>query len=149
MFELNIVNYHIFNIFYKYNLYIILFNLLPIYPLDGFKIFNSIFENFFNFKCSIVLSLVVSIFFLVLFVIYLYIFRINNYIIVLFLLLSIFNYLKEFRYILNKFYIERILYDLDYNGFVSIRNINCMYKNKYNYINGINEKKVLKNKFNM
>ena len=50
----------LYNIFIRYNCYIILFNLLPMYPLDGFKILNSLLEIFLSFKKSIKLSLVLS-----------------------------------------------------------------------------------------
>ena len=146
-FKVSIIDNYIFNIFFKYNNYIILFNLLPIYPLDGFKIFNSIFELFFNFKKSIKLSLLLSLFCIVIFFVYLYVYKINNYVIVIFLLTSLINYIKEFKYLINKFYIERILYNLEYKGLISVSNINYIYKNKFNYVNGISEKDVLKNKF--
>ena len=63
-----------------------IFNLIPIYPLDGFKILNSFFELIFSFKKSLFISFIINLSCLIVFIIFLYLFRINNYIIVLFLL---------------------------------------------------------------
>jgi len=147
LFYFNLVNINIYNIILKYNLYIILFNLLPIYPLDGFKIINSILELIFNYKKSIIISFSINLLFLIFFFIYLYINKFNNYMIIMFLLLNLINYIKDLKFIMNKFYIERYLYNIEYNGLISINNINQMYKNKLNYINGIEEKTILFNKF--
>ena len=62
---------------------------------------------------------------------------------------SLINYIKEIKYIINKFYVERVIYNLDLKGIKSIDKLNNLYKNKLNYINGINEKTVLKKKFNI
>lgn len=148
IFKIGLINEYYYDIFFKYNLYIILFNLFPIYPLDGFKILNSILELIFSFKKSVIISLSISIMFLILFILYLYIYKVSNYIIILFLLISFLNYIKELKYLFNKFYIERVLYDLKYNGIVSINNISDIYKNKYNYIGYIDEKKYLNKMFN-
>ncbi|MBQ3020645.1 MAG: site-2 protease family protein [Bacilli bacterium] len=147
LYKFYVIDFNIFSLFIKYNLYIIIFNLLPIYPLDGFKILSSILELIFNFKLSIKISFIINIIFLVLFIIYLYLLKINNYMIVIFLLCSLFNYLKEIKYIINKFYIERIIYDLKYNGLISVNSISNMYKNKFNYINGINEDEYLEKSY--
>ena len=144
LFKLNIINEYYYLIFKKYNLFIIIFNLLPMYPLDGFKIFNSTFEMFFSFKKSIYISIFLNIIILLCFLLYLYIFKVSNYIIIIFLLVSLVNYIKSIRYIFNKFYIERVIYDIKYNGLVSVKNKKDMYKNKYNYINGISEDIYLK-----
>ena len=145
--NLNIINNNLFKLFIDNNIYIIMFNLIPIYPLDGFKIINSILELIFNYKKSIQLTFFINIISLIIFFIYLYIKNINNYLIIIFLLINLINYIKEIKYIINKFYIERYLYDIKYNGLISIKTINKMYKNKFNYINGISEKEYLIDKF--
>ena len=144
-FRINLIDYYYFKIFNKYNLYIILFNLLPIYPLDGFKLVNSLLELFFSFIKSIKISLMLNIVFIITFFIYLYVYKINNYIIITFLIVNLFNYVKNIKYIVNKFYLERIIYDLKYNGLVSVKCKKRMYKNRFNYINGISEDIYLKN----
>ena len=139
LFKFNIISEYYYVIFNKYNYYIILFNLFPIYPLDGFKILNSLLELIFSFKLSLKISIIFNFIFLIIFFSYLLFNRVNNYIIVIFLLVSLINYIKSIKYIINKFYIERIIYDLKYNGMVSVKDKNSMFKNKYNYINGVNE----------
>ena len=143
LYKIGFVESSFYNMFFKYNLYIILFNLIPIYPLDGFKILNSLLELVLSFKLSLKFSIIFNFIFIMLFFLYLYVFKINNYIIIIFLLCSLVNYIKSIKYILNKFYLERVIYDIKYDGIVSVRCVNDMYKNKYNYINGVGEEFVI------
>ena len=68
-------------------------------------------------------------------------------IIVIYLIVNLINYVREIKYIVNKFYVERVIYDLEYNGLVSVKKQDDMYKNKFNYIEGISEKNYLINKY--
>lgn len=139
-YKARIIDLSFYNIFFKYNISIIIFNLIPIYPLDGFKILNSFFELIFSFRKSLYISLIISIICLLFFIFYLYLFKISNYVIVIFLIINLLNYLKNIRYLINKFYIERIIYELDYKGLNSVKSLNDLKKNNFNYINGIGEK---------
>lgn len=143
LYKIGFVESSFYNMFFKYNLYIILFNLIPIYPLDGFKILNSLLELVLSFKLSLKFSIIFNFIFIMLFFLYLYVFKINNYIIIIFLLCSLVNYIKSIKYIVNKFYLERVIYDIKYDGIVSVKCVNGMYKNKYNYINGVGEEFVI------
>lgn len=143
LYKIGFVESSFYNMFFKYNLYIILFNLIPIYPLDGFKILNSLLELVLSFKLSLKCSIIFNFIFIMLFFLYLYVFKINNYIIIIFLLCSLVNYIKSIKYIVNKFYLERVIYDIKYDGIVSVKCVNGMYKNKYNYINGVGEEFVI------
>lgn len=143
LYKIGFVESSFYNMFFKYNLYIILFNLIPIYPLDGFKILNSLLELVLSFKLSLKCSIIFNFIFIMLFFWYLYVFKINNYIIIIFLLCSLVNYIKSIKYIVNKFYLERVIYDIKYDGIVSVKCVNGMYKNKYNYINGVGEEFVI------
>ena len=144
LYKINIIDTYYYSIINMYNLYIMLFNLLPIYPLDGFKILNCIFEMIFPYIKSLKLSLMINVIFMILFLLYLYLFKINNYIIIIYLIVSFINYFKNINYMINKFYLERYLYDLKLNGLVSVNSKENMFKNMKNYINGIDEKRVLK-----
>lgn len=144
IFKLGIIGLYFYTLFNKINFSIIVFNLLPIYPLDGFKLLNSILELLFSFRKSMDISIIINILFIFLFIIYLYMFKISNYIIITFLLVSFINYIKNIKYVLNKFYLERIIYNLKFNGLISVKDKESMYKNKYNYISGIGEKYYLK-----
>ena len=63
------------------------------------------------------------------------------------MLINLINYIKEIKYIMNKFFIERYIYNIEYEGLISIKKMNNMYKNRFNYINGIDEKSMLINRF--
>lgn len=143
LFKVGFIDYNFYKMFVSYNLYIILFNLIPIYPLDGFKILNSVLELVLSFKLSLKISIIFNFVFIILFFLYLYIFNINNYVIVIFLLCNLINYIKSIKYIINKFYLERMIYDIKYDGLISVDSKDNMYKNKYNYINGVGEEFVI------
>lgn len=143
LFKVGFIEYNFYKMFVRYNLYIILFNLIPIYPLDGFRILNSVLELVLSFKLSLKISIIFNFVFIILFFLYLYVFNINNYVIVIFLLCNLINYIKSIKYIINKFYLERIIYDIKYDGMISVNCKNNMYKNKYNYINGVGEEFVI------
>ena len=51
-------------VFYKLNMSLLIFNLLPIYPLDGYKIYLSIFERFISYKLIIKISYIISMLFI-------------------------------------------------------------------------------------
>lgn len=143
LFKVGFIDYNFYKMFVSYNLYIILFNLIPIYPLDGFKILNSVLELVLSFKLSLKYSIVFNFIFIILFFLYLYIFNINNYVIVIFLLCNLINYIKSIKYIINKFYLERMIYDIKYDGLISVDSKDNMYKNKYNYVNGVGEEFII------
>ena len=143
LFKISFIEYNFYKMFVSYNLYIILFNLIPLYPLDGFKILNSVLELVLSFKLSLKISIIFNFVFIILFFLYLYIFNINNYVIVIFLLCNLINYIKSIKYIINKFYLERMIYDIKYDGLISVDSKDNMYKNKYNYVNGVGEEFVI------
>lgn len=145
--RIHFLDIYYYDIFFKYNLCIIIFNLMPIYPLDGYKIVNNFLELFMSFKKSLYVSFIINIISLILFFIYLYFYKVSNYVIVIFLIVNLINYIREIKYILNKFYVERIIYDLKYDGLVSVKTVGNMVKNKFNYIDGVNEKSYLINKY--
>ena len=93
--------------FYEYNLYILLFNLLPIFPLDGSKIFNLFLNQLFSFKKSHIYSIILSIIMLSFFL-----FQKNLMIILILFFLGIktFKELKDHKLLVHKFLLERFLY---------------------------------------
>lgn len=50
-----------FPLLYRYSLFIIIFNLLPIYPLDGYNIFKRVLAYFINYHKAIYISYIISI----------------------------------------------------------------------------------------
>lgn len=110
--KFNIITY---NLFWQYNIIIMLFNLLPIIPLDGSKIVQLILEKFYSYHKAYYLNLFISIIGLILFIIVNYYYNIDNYFMVIFLIYNTIIYFTNYKYIVKRFLLERYLYDLDYN----------------------------------
>lgn len=117
---------------YKYfsfmNYFIIIFNLLPIYPLDGSKILNVFFNLITSYKNSILLTVIVSYVFIIIFGIYSI--NINKIIsfILMFLLLEVNKLYKERKELFNKFLLERYLNDFNFKRRKTINSISKMKK---------------------
>lgn len=123
-----------YNMFNTYNTGIIIFNLLPIIPLDGSKLFFNICSKFFSFIVSYRLMIVVSIISLLLFGLFNVLLGINGIVICIFLLIQLFVVIKEYKYVINKFYLERILYNNFYDSIVNDVNlVNKMKIGKFYY----------------
>ena len=97
------------SLFYKYNKSIFLFNLLPIIPLDGSVIVYSLLNRFTTFKNSYKAYIVVSIISLVIYIIIIYKYSINNYLIVSIFIYKIYEGIKNYKYVYNRFLVERYL----------------------------------------
>lgn len=99
IYNYNIIVYTTYHLFIKYNLNIIIFNLLPIIPLDGSKFILSILTKFFPYKRSYTLMILISIISLIIFIIYNFIYRINDIIIYLFLIIKLIEIIKTYKYL--------------------------------------------------
>ena len=131
-----IVREYIYSLFLLYHKSMLIFNLLPIYPLDGAKIVNLILSKYFSFNIanyiSIVISLITVIFFL-----YSDIYE-NNYSIILVigvLMKNIYKFYKDISYIYNRLILERYLFKFNYKKKVIIKNKDKMYKNRVHIFN--------------
>lgn len=109
IFIVKIFSIHDYDLFLKYNYSIMLFNLLPIIPLDGSIIVNSILNKFFSFKKSYILYITISIISVFLYVLINYKYSVNNYLIIGIFLYKIYYSIKEYKYIYNRFLLERYL----------------------------------------
>ena len=140
----------VFKINIYYSILIIIFNLLPIYPLDGSKILNLILNKITNFKLSYILTIYIS--YINLFIILIFII-INKDLIFLIIIIPLFIGLKKYKikYIINKFYLERYLYKLKFKRIKIIKNINYMKRDYSHLIKNNNkylkEEEILKNMF--
>ena len=136
-----------YDMFCTYNMRVILFNLIPIIPLDGSKLLFAISTKYFSFRFSYSFMIMVGVVCLVLFMIYNCIFKLNDVVIYAFLIINLCNVIKEYRYLLNRFYLERILYDNYYDKIVYGKNVDKMMINKFYYfdVDGlrVSEKKYL------
>ena len=136
LYKNNIIREYTYNLFLLYHKSLLIFNLLPIYPLDGAKIVNLILSKYFSFNIanyiSIVISLITVIFFL-----YSDIYE-NNYSIILVigvLMKNIYKFYKDISYIYNRFILERYLFKFNYKKKVIIKNKEKMYKNRVHIFN--------------
>jgi len=146
----NVVSDNIFNLYTLYHYSMLVFNLLPICGLDGFKILNLYLSKFINFRLANIISLIISIILLIIMAIL----GFNNYSYVMILTLLIYN-IYEFYinldYLYNRFLLERYLYKINNKKIKIINNINKMHRNKYHFIKKdksiIEERRVLVNMF--
>lgn len=141
-----IVNDISYNIFKTYNTIIIVFNLLPIIPLDGSKIMQSILETKLPYHKTIACTYFISL-------IFIFIFFIKNTITLNLILVTIFMFYETYKnlinidYTYNYFLLERFLYDIRPNKIKYVKDLNSLYKNYFNFINNESEKNVLKRRF--
>lgn len=135
-----------YQIFYLLNKSLIIFNLIPIIPLDGFKIYLSIVENIFSYRISVKIMFIIS--FISLFILFYYT---KSIIVLLFLYIANINFFLNYQYYMNKFLLERYLYKISFKKRKYVDNINSIFKSRYNYIKYDNiyleEGDVLKNIF--
>lgn len=145
-------NSYTYSIFYSYNLTILVFNMIPIIPLDGSKILNIILNYFFSFKNAHLITIYVSyiLLFILLFIFY------NDINMVLMSVLMLFILIKEHRnhiYIFNIFLIERYLKNIDYKKNNIINSITIKKMKKYNNNTFVknnkyyNEREILDNRY--
>ena len=146
LFKYNLINTISLDIFNKYNKLIIIFNLLPIIPLDGSKILESLLESIIPFKIVIYIKCIISIIIIVIltFCLKLSLDLINILFISLF---KTYEELLNINIIYNKFLLERYLYKPNFKKVKYIKSIKQIYKNRINFINNSNEIKVLEKIF--
>ena len=119
------VTTHVFNIIKNINYLLLSFNFLPILPLDGGKLLNIILDKIFPYKISNIISIIISLLFIIIFTIIK-----RNY---LYIILTI--------YLLKSLYLEYININYKYNKFILERYINYYKFNKIKIINNINKLK--------
>ena len=141
------INTYTYNLFLSINTSLILFNIIPMYPLDGYIILNSIFNIYIPYLKSNILSIIISIITLIIFILYSYNYKINSIFVISFLLYKLYIYLKEYKYIHNKFILERMIYDIPYSKIIYKYKYSPYYLklNKYYYFNYKSEKEVIDN----
>lgn len=135
-----------YNIFLTYNKFIILFNIMPIVPLDGSKILGSVLEMIMPYKLNLKLINLLSIIVILGFA-NVSEFNLSLIIIICFLVMETFKLVRNHNYIFNSFLLERYLYDIKHRRVKNVKSINQIYKNYYNFINNVKERDVLYSKF--
>jgi len=109
LFKLNLIKEATYSLFLTYNKSILIFNLLPIIPLDGYVILKSILEKYLTFKKTHYLAVIISIIGIIGYLQYNYVYSLNNYMIVTLLIYKTFESLKNYKYIYNRFLLERYI----------------------------------------
>lgn len=148
--EMNgLITYRNFLLFKSYHYTLLIFNLLPIYPLDGGKILNIFLNAMFPYKKGNKLVIIIS-FILLIGSVFLY--QNINFVLMAILLLSeLFIYLKRQPFLYNTLLLEKYLKNNDYKKVKIIPNKDLMYKEKRHIIlyknKYITEKDYLKQRF--
>ncbi len=149
LFNHSYINYQTYILFKIYNYSIFIFNLLPMVPLDGYYILNSIINKIFPYKFSLFLSILVSIISIIYFYI---IFPKSSLIVISYLIYKIIIECNNINNYFNKFCLERYLNQYTYIKTKVINNINNLYREKKHIFiekGKINtEYNILNNRFN-
>ncbi len=141
--------YIIKNIHYS----ILIFNLLPIYPLDGGRLLNLLFNIKFSFKRSILLSIYFSyiMIFILIMIEFPNILKINILLIILLLLYKVTLEYKKKDYYVEKFLLERYIKNFNFRKIKEVKNIEDFMKGYRHYIKNnehyYTEKDILSKKF--
>lgn len=148
----NLLHITTYELFIKYNKLIIIFNLIPIIPLDGSKFINTILNKYLPYNKSYQITYIISIIALIIFVIYNTIFKINDLIIYIFFIIQLISFIKLYNHNMNKFYLERVIYPHYYDKIINNhQTINNLKLNKYYYFyknnHYINEKDYINSKY--
>ena len=152
MYKQGLIRDYIYNLFTIYNKSILMFNILPIHPLDGSKILNLLLSKILPFNIANKLNIIISIITLIILIsINYYELNYTTFLILGVIIDNISKYYKQLKYIFNKFLLERYIYKITYNKTKKINKINHMYKEKYHILKEnntyITEKQALSHKF--
>ena len=117
IFSSYINNIYLSKIFLDYHLFLLFFNLMPIYPLDGGRILFLILSYFKPYKKSFYYTVYFSYLVIILLISY---FLTSSNIIISIVLISLLYKLKKekklFPYIFERFILERVLYNLKFKN---------------------------------
>ena len=110
LFQFALLPKELFDIFIYYNLMVLLFNLLPIWPLDGGKLvflFLSVIHSFPKAHQTAMMISASSIILFTVFTVFLSPTNLNIWVIIAFLLFSLYYEWKQGRYVFIRFLLER------------------------------------------
>lgn len=132
--------------FYIYHYFILCFNLLPIYPLDGGRLLNLFLAYLFSYYNSMKTVLYISSFLYSSFFLFTLLFTKNIIYIVVVLLLGIKLYkeIKQANFYFQKFLTERYLKDYSFKKTKEITELKQMRRDYYHYF--ITEKEIISEK---
>ncbi len=143
---LNLISDNVYIFISTYNTSIMLFNMLPIVPLDGYKIIKLFSDLLVPFKYTFYMTIPISFLFMVYLISTNYnLFR-DNILLFSFLIYTLIREIGNIKYMLSRFYMERIYRDFNY-PIKKINNYKYMYKNKVHLIKNTHEKIYLRELF--
>ncbi len=125
--------------FKTFNIILLIFNILPIYPLDGFMIITSILSNFMPYKKVMKLMGIISLLFLILltFITVFFHLGLNSILFTIYLFKLTIDYLRYQKKNFKSFLLSKILYPNNRLQNKKINNdtliIDNIYKGKNNY----------------
>lgn len=145
---------HYNSMIFMYHYGILLFNLLPIYPLDGGKLVNLFLALFMSYKNSLIYSILFSLFILFIMIcIVLGFFDITiNFIVMIFFLIYkiVFEY-KRINYLQEKFLLERYLNNYNFKKGIIVNDVNSFRRDKHHLVKNNSkyylEKEILQKKY--
>ena len=143
---------HTKNLIFLYNTTIMLFNLLPIIPLDGSLIVNCLLNKFLSFQKAYRGQIIISLVGLIIFLVYGVQKSLNTFLISTFLIYKTFLAIKDEKFIFNRFLLERFLKNFPFTKISTQKgNLTILKKDTYQYFREddkiISEKIKLKEKF--
>ena len=149
---MQIIGYYLLKPFYPfikvYHYTLLIFNLLPIYPLDGGRIMNILCSYFFNYLESIKISFLFSTFMLFsLFVYNLEHFNLNLLLMIIVLFYKLIDFYRKRYYYYEKFLLERYLYSFSFKRVKHISSIRNFFRDRKHVIKGKEEKSILNDYF--
>lgn len=152
LYQQGLIREYIYNLFKTYHTSILIFNLLPIHPLDGSIILNLLLSKIFPYKLTLKLNIFFSIITIITLVKLNY-YKFNYTTILIFSVIidSLIKYYQNINYLFNKFLLERYLHTKKYSHTKVIHNLNQMYKEKTHIIKKkdiyLTEKQALNERF--
>ena len=139
--------------FYYYHIFILVFNLLPIYPLDGGRLIHLFLNIFFSYYYSLKIILYFSFFFYLCILLSIFIFYRNIFFFLILILIGvkIYKEMSQADYYFQKFLMERYLYIYPFSKIKKINSFQQMKRDYYHYFikkdKVYSEKKVLNDYF--
>ncbi|MFD2446213.1 M50 family metallopeptidase [Bacillus sp. CGMCC 1.16607] len=110
LYNMDIISLGRYELFIEYNLMVLIFNLLPIWPLDGGKLIFLLFSLKHSFPQAHGRTLLISMACIILFIISVLLvspLNLNVWIVISFILISLYTEWKQQRYIFMRFLLER------------------------------------------
>ena len=147
-----IIGYFLLSIFFHnitiYHYTLLIFNLLPIYPLDGGRILSNLLGYHFNYLKVFYLTFILSLIFFILSVIYFVLYlNINAIITLLIIVIKLISYFKKRKLYYNRFLLEKHLKEYPFKKISFIKEDDIFFRDSFHYVNFTSENIFLEKKY--